>query len=107
MKLYKCQMLDESMHDWEECIVAVMENYEEQNFYYFDEPNRSIARKKLLTDSGYTDYDDADIEFWFAYEIEGFNYADSIAKNIMQSACDCCYANFKLIKQERTARSRY
>lgn len=100
MKLYKCQMLDESMYDWEECIVAVMENYGEQNFYYFDEPNRSIARKKLLADSGYTDYDEDDIEFWFAYEIEGFNYANSIAKNIAQHACDCAYANFKLIKQE-------
>ena len=96
MKLYKCQMLDESMPDWEECIVAVMENYTEQNFYYLS--NRSIARKKLLADSGYTNYDEDDIEFWFAYEIKGFNYANNIAKNIPQYVCDCDYADFKLIK---------
>ncbi len=100
MKLYKCQMLDESMSDWEECIVAVMENYEEQNFYYFGEPNRSIARKKLLANSGYTNYDEDDIEFWFAYEIGGFNYANSIVKNTPQYVCDCDYTNFKLIDKE-------
>lgn len=95
MKLYKCKMLDESMPDWEECIVAVMENEQEQNLYY-NSDNRTEVRKTLMKNSGY-DYEHYDIEFWFPYEKYNYDYANKIAKNISQSACDADYADFKYI----------
>ena len=96
MKLYKCQMLDESMPDWEECIVAVMENQTEQDFYYKD---KFTARKTLFANSGYS-YDDYYIEFWFPYEKDGLHYADEIAKNIPQCVWGTDYANFELIEPQ-------
>ena len=94
MKLYRCQMLDESMLDWEECIVAVMESQAEQDFYYED---KHTARKTLLANSGYS-YDEDDIEFWFPYEMDGYQYANKIARNIPQYVWDADYVSFKLIE---------
>ena len=92
MKLYKCKMLDESMSDWEECIIAVMESMEEQKDYY-----RTKERQRFLDSSGYAEYDQYDIEFWFAYEINGYNYAEMIVKNVFQCVCDTYYDDFKFI----------
>lgn len=97
MKLYKCQMLDESMPYWEECIVAVIESQEEQDFYYKDKYRR--PRQELLNNNGYK-YDESDIEFWFPYIEDGINYSDKMAQNISQYACDAEYTNFKLIEPQ-------
>ena len=96
MKLYKCIMLDESMSDGEECIVAVMENLEEQELYYQD---KFKARKELLTDSGYTCEED-EVEFWFPYKLDDICYAEEIADGIVQYVCDTDYTSFKFIKPE-------
>lgn len=88
-------MLDESMPDWEECIIAVMENEQEQDFYYGN--SHTYARKTLMENSKYN-YDDNHVEFWFPYKMDGYNYADEIAKNMPQCACDADYADFELIE---------
>ena len=100
MKLYKCQMLDDSMPDWEECVVAVMESIEEQNTYYENNGNRDKIRQTLLSNSGYK-YNEFEIEFWFPYELDGIRYADDISQNnICLSVWDTYYENFELIKPQ-------
>ena len=98
MKLYKCQMIDESMRDWEECVVAVMENPQEQAFYYQD---KYFARKKLLINSGYA-YEEYEVEFWFPYEMDGVFYAKEISEDIPQCVCDADYACFDYIEPKNT-----
>lgn len=99
MKLYRCQMLDESLEDWEDCIVAAMESQEEQDFYYDDKnPLRKWERvDKILIDSGYGDYTEEHIEFFFPYTMNGYDYFDKIEKNVPQYAWDTDYANFVYI----------
>ena len=100
MKLYKCQMLDESMRDWEPCVVAVMENENEQRVYYENKCDKT--RKTLLAGSGYNpdNHEIDEIEFWFPYEKDGYGYAVKIEQNIPQSACDADYADFEYIEPE-------
>ena len=99
LKLYRCEILDESMPDWESVIIAVMESKEEQDYYY-SHKNEVGIRKKLLTDSHYRSIAEDDIEFWFAYEIDGINYANEIANNICQYVCDADYCNFVIIEAD-------
>ena len=101
MRLYKCKMLDESMGGWEACVIAVMENKEEQEFYY-NSDDHSKALETLLGNSGY-EYDKYHIEFRFPYELNGYAYADKIARNIAQSACDADYKDFEYISPESQA----
>lgn len=98
MKLYKCQMLDESMEDYEPCVVAVMEDENEQQIYYANKCDET--RKTLLADSGYNP-DDHKIEFWFPYEMDGYQYAAKIEQNISQSVCDADYIDFEYIEPQR------
>lgn len=95
MKLYHCLMLDESLDDWTHCTVAVMEDRKEQDEYY----SKNTSRQTFLKESGYSDYDEDEIEFWFPYELDGYPYAEKIANNVSQYAWDTYYGNFEYIEK--------
>ena len=98
MKLYTCKMLDESLDDWKDCVIAVLESEVEQNTYCSEKEKygSSTIREKLLIESGYIE--SYDIEFWFPYELEDHHYAKAISQNIPQFVCDTDYAYFELIE---------
>ena len=95
MKLYKCLMLDDSMEDDEPCIIAALETLEERDYYFNDSiDNKGIRRNTLLASSGYTDYEEDQIEFWFCHP----KYAKEIADDIGQYAGDTDYYCFEYIE---------
>ena len=107
MKLYKCKKTDKTIEGWEECVIAVMESEEEEQTYLYYCRNRlrypKFAKTMLLLNSGYTEWDENEVDVWFLYEVNGYNLADAISKNISQWIsdevhCDSYYMDFEFIE---------